>query len=82
MLRNIITVLTIIMASPAATQELQSIELKDGAKKGLKEEEQFILSMYERLQNLPVGKSLPAKDALKLKSLLKESTSKSTAPAQ
>ena len=31
MLRNIITVLTIIMASPAATQELQSIELKDGA---------------------------------------------------
>jgi len=38
--------------------------------------------MYERLQNLPVGKSLPAKDALKLKSLLKESTSKSTAPAQ
>ena len=31
MLRNIITVLTIIMASPAATQELQPIELKDGA---------------------------------------------------
>ena len=31
MLRNIITVLTIIMASPAAAQELQSIELKDGA---------------------------------------------------
>ena len=31
MLRKIITVLTIIMASPVATQELQSIELKDGA---------------------------------------------------
>ena len=55
---------------------------KSLSQKGLKEEEQFILSMYERLQNLPVGKSLPAKDALKLKSLLKESTSKSTAPAQ
>ena len=31
MLRNIFTVLTIITASPAAAQELQSIELKDGA---------------------------------------------------
>ena len=31
MLRKTITVLTIIMASPVATQELQSIELKDGA---------------------------------------------------
>ena len=31
MLRNIYTVLTIIMASPAAAQELQSIELKNGA---------------------------------------------------
>ena len=31
MLCKIITVLTIIMASPVATQELQSIELKDGA---------------------------------------------------
>jgi len=31
MLRNIIAVLTIILASPAATQELKSIELKDGA---------------------------------------------------
>ena len=30
MLRKIITVLTIIMASPAATQELQSIDLQDG----------------------------------------------------
>ena len=31
MLRNIITVLTIILASPAATQELKPIVLKDGA---------------------------------------------------
>ena len=52
------------------------------SQKCLTEEEQFMLLMYERLQNLPVEKSLPAKDALKLKSLLKKSTSKSKAPAQ
>tara|TARA_B100000768_G_scaffold52210_1_gene50763 strand:- start:1046 stop:1273 length:228 start_codon:yes stop_codon:yes gene_type:complete len=52
------------------------------SQKGLTEEEQFMLLMYERLQNLLAGKSLPAKDALKLKSLLKIPTSKSKAPAQ
>ena len=31
MLRNIIKVLTIMLASPAATQELKPIDLKDGA---------------------------------------------------
>lgn len=52
------------------------------SQKGLEEDEKFILSMYETVQSLQSGKSLPAKDALKLKSVLKKVTSQSIALAQ
>ena len=41
--------------------------------KGSNEDKKFIMSMYEKLQRLPQGKSIPSKEALKLKSILKSS---------
>ena len=43
---------------------------------------QFLLSMYENVQNLKQGQSLSVKDAFELKRLLKSATSWYTAPAQ
>ena len=39
--------------------------------KGSNEDKKFIMNMYEKLQRLPQGKSIPGKEAFKLKSILK-----------
>ena len=39
--------------------------------KGSNEDKKFIMSMYEKLQRLPQGKSIPSRDALKLKRIIK-----------
>ena len=39
--------------------------------KGSSEDKKFTMDMYEKLQRLPQGKSIPSKEAFKLKSILK-----------
>ena len=46
------------------------------SQKGLIKEEKFILEMYRKVQKLPQGKSLKGKEALKLRSLIKNTNLK------
>ena len=41
--------------------------------KGSNEDKKFIMNMYHKLQRLPQGKSIPSRDAFKLKNILKSS---------
>ena len=41
--------------------------------KGSNDDKKFIMNMYQKLQRLPQGKSIPSRDAFKLKSILKSS---------
>ena len=46
------------------------------SQKGLIKETKFILEMYRKVQKLPQGKSLNGKEALKLRSLIKNTNLK------
>ena len=46
------------------------------SQKGLIKETKFILEMYRKVQKLPLGKSLKGKEALKLRSLIKNNNLK------
>jgi len=46
------------------------------SQKGLIKETKFILEMYRKVQKLPQGKSLKGKEALKLRSLIKNTNLK------
>ena len=46
------------------------------SQKGLIKETKFILEMYRKVQKLPQGKSLSGREALKLRSLIKNTNLK------